>query len=140
MEEAGQGSGRKNLVYWTGGFAKEDIKPLRGRRCKLEVARLVHYHPKDEMKRHARAFVFIETSLGKETEVCEALWKVPEVKEVHVIPGRNDVLAVVEVSRQLLEKDAQSIYWFTLDRIKGIGDVVNIETLIPIMSMSKYST
>ncbi len=101
---------------------------------------MVHYHPEHEMKRHVRAFIFLDTSLGKETDVAEALWKLPEVKEVHVIPGRNDVLAVVEVSRQLLEKDSQSLYWLTLDRIKGIGDVVNIETLIPIVSMSKWST
>ncbi len=99
-----------------------------------------HYHPKNEMKRNVRAFIFLETSLGKETEVAEALWKLDEVKEVHVIPGRNDVLAVVEVSRRLLEPDSQSIYWLTLDRIKGIGDVVNIETLIPIVSMSKWSS
>ncbi len=92
------------------------------------------------MKRNVRAFIFLETSLGKETEVAEALWKLDEVKEVHVIPGRNDVLAVVEVSRRLLEPDSQSIYWLTLDRIKGIGDVMNIETLIPIVSMSKWSS
>lgn len=92
------------------------------------------------MKRNVRAFIFLETSLGKETEVAEALWKLDEVKEVHVIPGRNDVLAVVEVSRRLLEPDSQSIYWLTLDRIKGVGDVVNIETLIPIVSMSKWSS
>ncbi len=121
-------------------LCERGYKPLRKRRRNLEVALLVHYHPKGEMKRHVRAFIFLETTLGKETEVCESLWKLPEVKEVHVIPGRNDVLAVVEVSRQLLEKDSQSIYWLTLDRIKGIGDVVNIETLIPIVSMSKWSS
>lgn len=92
------------------------------------------------MKRNVRAFIFIETSLGKETQVAEALWKLDEVKEVHVIPGRNDVLAVVEVSRRLLEPDSLSIYWLTLDRIKGVDDVVNIETLIPIVSMSKWSS
>ncbi len=101
---------------------------------------MVHYHPKDEMKRHARAFIFLETSLGKETEVAEALWKLDEVKEVHVIPGRKDVLAVVEVSRHLLEPDSQSIYWFILDRIKGVSDVINTDTLIPIVSMSKFSS
>ncbi|OLD03879.1 MAG: hypothetical protein AUJ07_05295 [Crenarchaeota archaeon 13_1_40CM_3_53_5] len=111
-----------------------------GRACELEVTLLVHYHPKDEMKRHVRAFIFLETSLGKETEVAESLWKLEEVKEVHLIPGRNDVMAVAEVSRHLLEPDSQSIYWFILDRIKDISHVLNTETLIPIVSMSKWSS
>ena len=101
---------------------------------------MVHYHPKDGMKRHCRAFIYLATTLGKEAQVAEALWKLEEVKEVHIIPGRHDILAVVEVSRQLLEPDSQSIYWFILDRIKGISDIVDTETLVPIVSMSKWSS
>ncbi len=98
------------------------------------------YHPKNEMKRHVRAFLYLATTLGKEKDVAEALWKLPEVKEVHVIPGRYDILAVVEVDRELLEPEAQSVYWFLLDRVKGIGAISDTETLIPIVSMSKWSS
>jgi len=35
--------------------------------------------------------------LGKESKVADALFKLAEVKEVHVIPGRHDIMAVVEV-------------------------------------------
>ena len=62
-----------------------------------------------------------------------------EVKEVHIIPGQHDIVAVVDVPRHFLEPDPQSIYWFILDRIKGIPDIVNTDTLIPIVSMSKWS-
>jgi hypothetical protein len=48
-------------------------------------------------------------------------------------------MAVVEVPRRLLEPDAQSIYWFIVGRIKTIGDVTDTETLIPIVSASKWS-
>jgi DNA-binding Lrp family transcriptional regulator len=98
-----------------------------------------HYHPKGEMKRHVRAFIYVAAVLGKESKVADALFKLAEVKEVHVIPGRHDILAVVEVQRKLLEPDAQSIYWFILERIKTIGDVTDTETLIPIVSASKWS-
>ncbi|HEY4822864.1 MAG TPA: Lrp/AsnC ligand binding domain-containing protein [Candidatus Bathyarchaeia archaeon] len=99
-----------------------------------------HYHPKEEMKRHVRAFIHLATTLGNEVHVAEALWKLEEVKEVHIIPGRHDILAVVEVSRHLLEPDSQSIYWLLLDRIKGISGIADTETLIPIVSMSKWSS
>lgn len=91
------------------------------------------------MKRHVRAFIYLASQLGKESQVAEALWKLEEVKEVHIIPGKHDILAVVEVSRHLLEPDSQSIYWFILDRIKGVQDITDTETLIPIVSMSKWS-
>src|SRR5437667_4972388 len=77
--------------------------------------------------------------LGQGVEVADALFKLAEVKEVHVIPGRHDIMAVVEVPRKLLEPDAQSIYWFIVERIKTIGDVTDTETLIPIVSASKWS-
>ena len=98
-----------------------------------------HYHPKGEMKRHVRAFIYVAAVLGKESKVADALFKLAEVKEVHVIPGRHDIMAVVEVPRKLLEPDAQSIYWFIVERIKTIGDVTDTETLIPIVSASKWS-
>lgn len=98
-----------------------------------------HYHPKGEMKRHVRAFIYVAAVLGKESKVADALFRLAEVKEVHVIPGRHDIMAVVEVPRKLLEPGAQSIYWFIVDRIKTIGDVTDTETLIPIVSASKWS-
>jgi DNA-binding Lrp family transcriptional regulator len=91
------------------------------------------------MKRSVRAFIYLASTLGREKDVAEALWKLPEVKEVHIVPGKYDVVAVVEVPRKLLEPDSQSIYWFMLERIKGIAHIENTETLIPIVSMSKWS-
>ena len=98
-----------------------------------------HYHPKHEMKKHVRAFIFVAAVLGKESKVADAILSLEEVREVHVIPGRHDILAVVEVPRKLLEPDAQSIYWFIVDRIKTIPNVTDTETLIPIVSASKWS-
>ena len=99
-----------------------------------------HYHPKDEMKRNCRAFIYISTILGKESQVADALYRMEEVKEVHIVPGESDILAVVDVERQFLEPDPKSIYWFIIDKIKGIPDIVNTETLIPIVSVSKWSS
>src|SRR5436189_6434269 len=98
-----------------------------------------HYHPKDEMKRYVRAFIYLSTKLGKEKAVAEDLWKVPEIKEVHIVPGKYDILAVAEVERKLLERDYHSIYWFILSRIEGISVIVATSMVIPVASTTRWS-
>ncbi len=98
-----------------------------------------HYHPKDEMKRYVRAFIYLATKLGKEKSVAEDLWRIPEIKEVHIVPGKYDILAVAEVERKFLEPDTQNIYWFLLSRIEGISGIEDTSTIIPVLSMSHWS-
>ena len=98
-----------------------------------------HYHPKDEMKRYVRAFIYLSTKLGKEKSVAEDLWGIPEIKEVHIIPGKYDILAVAEVERKFLEPDSHNIYWFLLSRIEGISGIEDTSTIIPVISMSHWS-
>src|SRR5207302_3813031 len=98
-----------------------------------------HYHPKDEMKRYVRAFIYLATKLGKEKSVAEDLWGIPEIKEVHIIPGKYDILAIAEVERKFLEPDSHNIYWFLLSRIEGIAGIEDTSTIIPVISMSHWS-
>ncbi len=98
-----------------------------------------HYHPKDEMKRYVRAFIYLSTKLGKEKAVAEDLWKVPEIKEVHIVPGKYDILAVAEVERKILEPASHNIYWFLLSRIEGISGIEDTSSVIPVVSMSRWS-
>ena len=44
----------------------------------------------------ARAYVLIETSVGKTRDVALALGKVKGIKEVNAVTGPYDVIAVVE--------------------------------------------
>jgi DNA-binding Lrp family transcriptional regulator len=97
------------------------------------------YHPKDEMKRYVRAFIYLATKLGKEKAVAEDLWKIPEIKEVHIVPGKYDILAVAEVERKFLESDSTSIYWFLLARIESVPNIEDTSTVIPVVSMSRWS-
>ena len=43
-----------------------------------------------------KAFVLIETAVGKTRDVASALRQVPEVRSVDVVTGPYDVIAVVE--------------------------------------------
>lgn len=44
----------------------------------------------------AKAFVLIETAVGKSKEVVEAIRQLPGVKSVDTVTGPYDVIAVVE--------------------------------------------
>src|SRR5947208_14460837 len=95
--------------------------------------------PKDDMKSYVRAFSNLATELGQEKSAAEALWGIPGRKEVLMIPGKYDILAVAEVERKFLEPDSHNIYWFLLSRIEGIAGIEDTSTIIPVISMSHWS-
>ncbi|MEM1541103.1 MAG: Lrp/AsnC ligand binding domain-containing protein [Ignisphaera sp.] len=43
-----------------------------------------------------KAIILINTDVGAEEEVSKALSEIPEVKEVHIVYGIYDVVAIVE--------------------------------------------
>lgn len=43
-----------------------------------------------------KAIILINTDVGTEEEVSKALAEIPEVKEVHIVYGIYDVVAIVE--------------------------------------------
>jgi DNA-binding Lrp family transcriptional regulator len=45
-----------------------------------------------------RAYVFVESTLGKATQVAEALAKLPGVEMAHAVTGAYDVIALVEAA------------------------------------------
>ncbi len=64
-----------------------------------------------------QAYVFVETSLGKPTQVCNAMAKLPEVRMAHAVTGSYDVIAFVEV------KDVVALGEFisrTVHRLPGV--------------------
>ncbi len=95
-------------------------------------------HEPIEIKHNTRAFVFIDTRPGKEKDLMEKLLKYDEVKEVHLITGKNDVLAILEVKRDILIPSATNVFHF-LEKIRKEGDVNDTETLVPLYSKTKWT-
>ena len=46
--------------------------------------------------RYQKAFVLLKVEPGHEEEVVDDLLKLGEVREVHVVPGEWDILAVIQ--------------------------------------------
>ena len=93
----------------------------------------------EEMKRKARTFVLIETDPGKEKEVMEKLLEFDEVKEVHIYSGEMDLIAVLETDREILVPNSKKVTDFVMDKIQGISEIQDTETLIPTYSKTKWS-
>jgi DNA-binding Lrp family transcriptional regulator len=84
-----------------------------------------------------RAFVFVKVQPGHEKQVMSELMKHDEVREVHVIGGDWDLLALLEVRREIVAPSDETIYNFVVERIRKIDHIQNTQTIVPHLSVSK---
>lgn len=88
-----------------------------------------------EFSKLARGFVFIDTTPGREVSVMNQLFQMDEIREVHLIPGKHDILAVIEVSNlfkaMIPPRYPELIERVVVNKISGTADVVETETIIP---------
>ena len=72
------------------------------------------------MKRNFRAFVFIETKPGTEYKVVEKLLKFDEVIETHIYQGKLDIIAVLEMNRDIVAPGNKKIADYVIKTIQHI--------------------
>ena len=67
----------------------------------------------------ARAFVLINTEIGSENEVLEALKKVGNIKEAYGVYGVYDIIAMVQA--ETMEKLKETVTWQIrrLDKVRS---------------------
>ena len=70
----------------------------------------------------SRVYLRINTAVGKEKEVRDALRRIRGVKSADMVTGRYDVIAIVE------EETYESTFKTVLDRVRGIRGVTKTET------------
>ncbi len=90
-----------------------------------------------EMKRMATAFLLINVEASKENRIMKKLFLRKEVIEAHFIPGDFDILAKIEIQRDLFSSDSEVIGQFIQDKVRRIPGVVKTQTIIPIISKKK---
>lgn len=104
----------------------------------LNHAILQELLPADLTGKEVRGIVYIKSKKGREKELLQKLIELPEVREVHLIPGEWDVLAIVgllpegaSAERQLLE--------YVIRNIRSLDLVESTSTLVPVYSYSKLT-
>ncbi|MHA2407318.1 MAG: hypothetical protein ACXACA_02965 [Candidatus Ranarchaeia archaeon] len=89
------------------------------------------------MKRFSRVFVFIETKPGVEQKVMDKLMAFEEVIETHIYQGQHDIVALLEMRRDIVSPGSAKIAEFVSHKIEGMKEVTGTEVIIPSVSISK---
>lgn len=112
------------------GIGLNEILPddMEAFREKMKNADAQHY---PEMQRTITAFVLMNVQAKKEEKIVEKLFRLDEVHEVHSVFGDVDLLVKVQLRRDLLSSDAETISHFVHENIRQIEGVLATKTLIP---------
>ena len=84
-----------------------------------------------------KAFVLIKVSPGHEEEVVDALMKIPDVREVHIVPGDWDILAVISSQKEIVVPSDEKVYKLVLEKISKIKHVQDTNTMVSQFSKTK---
>jgi DNA-binding Lrp family transcriptional regulator len=86
---------------------------------------------------YQKAFVLIKVAPGHEEEVVDNLMKVADVREVHIVPGDWDIIAVVSSQKEIVVPSDEKVYKLVLDKISKIKHVQDTNTMVSQFSKSK---
>jgi DNA-binding Lrp family transcriptional regulator len=84
-----------------------------------------------------KAFVLIKVTPGHEEEVIDSLMKIPEVSEVHIVPGVWDILAVISAKKEVVVGGDEKVYRLVLEKIEKIKHVQDTNTMVSQFSRTK---
>jgi len=92
-----------------------------------------------EMKGKYTAFIFVDTSPGKEKKVLEEVMKYEEVVEAHLVSGQYDLLVVLEIELhgKAIFTTVQDVAHESIVKIRKISGVRDTNTIVPFFSVTK---
>ena len=128
--------GRKKRKY---GIGLEQFLPgsMQEFRAKMMATKTCEF---PEMEQRVTAFLMISVGAGREDRVMERIFAYKEVAEVHFVPGDFDIIAKIEVKRNMLSSDSEVIGQFVQNRIRRIQGITKTHTIIPLSSKRKQAS
>ncbi len=78
-----------------------------------------------------KAIIMINTDVGKEDEIMEKLYELPEVKDVFLVYGIHDIIAIVEADTM------DQLRSLITEKIRQMDGVKNTLTSIVVTHKSK---
>ena len=89
------------------------------------------------MPRFQIAFVLVKVEPGHEKQVMDELLKLNDVKEVHIVPGEWDLLAIIETEREAVVPSDQKVYNVVMEGVEKIKHIQDTNTMVSQGSKSK---
>jgi len=87
---------------------------------------------------HLRSFLLIKTKPGLEKDILTRFVALPEVREVHLITGKFDLLVALESEESEFDP-RQKVAEVVIDKVRKAGGIVDTRTIIPIDSQLRRS-
>jgi Lrp/AsnC family leucine-responsive transcriptional regulator len=87
-----------------------------------------------------KAFILVRADTGHTREVADRLFKLDDVKEVHIIAGEWDLLIVIEAEREIVSPTDERVLDVVMDKITKVSHVRRTNTIIPSFSKFKAKT
>ncbi len=84
-----------------------------------------------------KGFVFIQSEAGKEKDIMNRVVELPEVRSAHLLFGKADVLAELEVEKSFVHPPPQHIANLVETKIVRIPGVRDTNTYVPLESKLK---
>ena len=78
-----------------------------------------------------RSFLLIKTKPGSEQEIQTRLKALPEVREIHLITGKFDLLIALESAETDIDP-RRKIVELVVERVRTGGGIIDTRTIIPI--------
>jgi hypothetical protein len=94
--------------------------------------------PADMNGKEIRGFVYIRVKKGFEEKLRQKLLDLPEVREVHLIPGEWDAFAVVGLPAAQGSSERLMLD-YVMTNIRTIDWVDSTSTIVPVYSYTKFS-
>jgi len=88
-------------------------------------------------QRSQKAFVLIKVAPGHERDVMNSLMKFEEVRELHIVPGEWDLIAVVEAEKGIVSSGDERVYSIVMEKIEKTRHVQDTNTMVPHFSKIK---
>lgn len=86
-----------------------------------------------------RSFLLIKTKPGTEQDVLNRFKALPEVREIHMITGKFDLLVTIESAETDLDP-RQKVAELVVEKVRKAGGIIDTRTIIPISSQSRPTT
>jgi DNA-binding Lrp family transcriptional regulator len=80
-----------------------------------------------------RSFLLVKTKPGVEKEVQDRFRAMPEVREIHLITGKFDLLVALESEETDLDP-RQKVVELVIEKVRKAGGVIDTRTILPIES------
>ena len=85
-----------------------------------------------------RSFLLVKTKPGVEKDILSRFKALPEVREIHLITGKFDLLVALE-SEETEVDPRQRVAEVVIEKVRTAGGIVDTRTIIPIDSESRPS-